>query len=118
SQQHPELSHGQHLITAIADQMFGFKTTSWELGRQRSVIELDTPTVTAEQVEALERSVNEKIRERIPVTVRELAADDPEVETVGNGAGKLGGCGKLGWGGFAMHCFLCPVMLQGFFHLL
>ncbi|XP_010224756.1 PREDICTED: alanyl-tRNA editing protein Aarsd1, partial [Tinamus guttatus] len=73
---------GQHLITAIADQMFGFKTTSWELGRQRSVIELDTPSVTAEQIEALERSVNEKIRERIPVTVRELAADDPEVERV------------------------------------
>uniref|UniRef100_A0A8C0VI83 Alanyl-tRNA synthetase domain containing 1 n=1 Tax=Cyanistes caeruleus TaxID=156563 RepID=A0A8C0VI83_CYACU len=57
---------------------------SWcrELGRQRSVIELDTPSVTAEQVEALERSLNEKIRDRVPVTVRELAADDPEIETV------------------------------------
>ncbi|XP_014814547.1 PREDICTED: alanyl-tRNA editing protein Aarsd1-like [Calidris pugnax] len=73
---------GQHLITAIADQMFGFKTTSWELGRQRSFIELDTPSMTAEQVEALERSVNEKIRERVPVRVRELAVDDPEIETV------------------------------------
>uniref|UniRef100_A0A8C0E6Y4 CS domain-containing protein n=1 Tax=Bubo bubo TaxID=30461 RepID=A0A8C0E6Y4_BUBBB len=73
---------GQHLITAIAEQMFGFKTTSWELGRQRSVIELDTPSVTAEQMGALERSVNEKIRERVPVVVRELAADDPEIETV------------------------------------
>uniref|UniRef100_A0A8C0E720 Threonyl/alanyl tRNA synthetase SAD domain-containing protein n=1 Tax=Bubo bubo TaxID=30461 RepID=A0A8C0E720_BUBBB len=70
------------LITAIAEQMFGFKTTSWELGRQRSVIELDTPSVTAEQMGALERSVNEKIRERVPVVVRELAADDPEIETV------------------------------------
>lgn len=38
--------------------------------------------MTTEQMEALEQSVNEKIRERIPVTVRELAADDPEVETV------------------------------------
>lgn len=53
-----------------------------ELGRQRSVIELDTPSMNAEQVEALERSVNEKIRERLPVVVRELAADDPEIETV------------------------------------
>nr|XP_014127776.2 alanyl-tRNA editing protein Aarsd1 [Zonotrichia albicollis] len=73
---------GQHLISAVAEQMFGFKTTSWELGRQRSVIELDTPVVTAEQLQALEDSVNEKIRDRVPVTVRELAADDPEVETV------------------------------------
>ncbi|KFO72112.1 Alanyl-tRNA editing protein Aarsd1-B, partial [Cuculus canorus] len=79
---HMQQHSGQHLITAIADQMFGFKTTSWELGRQRSVIELDTPLVTAEQIEALETSVNEKIRERVPVTVRELAAGDPEIERV------------------------------------
>ncbi|NXI48149.1 AASD1 protein, partial [Galbula dea] len=79
---HMQQHSGQHLITAIADQMFGFKTTSWELGRQRSVIELDTPSMTAEQIEALERSVNEKIRERVPVVVRELATDDPEIETV------------------------------------
>ncbi|NXU68358.1 AASDB protein, partial [Horornis vulcanius] len=79
---HMQQHSGQHLISAIAEQMFGFKTTSWELGRQRSVVELDTPLVTAEQVEALEKSVNEKIRDRVPVTVRELAADDPEVETV------------------------------------
>ncbi|NWI51173.1 AASD1 protein, partial [Calyptomena viridis] len=79
---HMQQHSGQHLITAIAEQMFGFKTTSWELGRQRSLIELDTPSVTAEQVEALERSVNEKIRDRVPVTVRELAAGDPEIETV------------------------------------
>ncbi|NXE70596.1 AASD1 protein, partial [Calcarius ornatus] len=79
---HMQQHSGQHLISAVAEQMFGFKTTSWELGRQRSVIELDTPVVTAEQVQALEESVNEKIRDRLPVTVRELAADDPEVETV------------------------------------
>lgn len=60
---------------------------SWrrELGRQRSVIELDTPSMTAQQIDALERSVNEKIRARIPVTVRELPADDPEIETVSGG---------------------------------
>uniref|UniRef100_A0A8C3L9E3 Threonyl/alanyl tRNA synthetase SAD domain-containing protein n=1 Tax=Chrysolophus pictus TaxID=9089 RepID=A0A8C3L9E3_CHRPC len=79
---HMQQHSGQHLITAMAERMFGFKTTSWELGRQQSVIELDTPSMTTEQMEALEQSVNEKIRERIPVTVRELAADDSEVETV------------------------------------
>ncbi|NXN13518.1 AASD1 protein, partial [Indicator maculatus] len=79
---HMQQHSGQHLITAIAEQMFGFKTTSWELGRQRSLIELDTPSMTAEQIETLERSVNEKIRERVPVVVRELPADDPEIETV------------------------------------
>ena len=38
--------------------------------------------MTAEQVAAIERSVNEKIRDRLPVNVRELSLDDPEVEQV------------------------------------
>ncbi|XP_037742956.1 putative protein PTGES3L isoform X3 [Chelonia mydas] len=79
---HMQQHSGQHLITALADQMFGFNTTSWELGHQRTVIELDTPSVTAEQVEALEKNVNEKIRARIPVVVREHSEDDPEIEMV------------------------------------
>ncbi|XP_004410641.1 PREDICTED: alanyl-tRNA editing protein Aarsd1 isoform 1 [Odobenus rosmarus divergens] len=79
---HMQQHSGQHLITAVADQLFGWKTTSWELGRVRSVIELDSPSVTAEQVAAIEQSVNEKIRARLPVNVRELSLDDPEVEQV------------------------------------
>uniref|UniRef100_A0A452DTA0 Alanyl-tRNA editing protein Aarsd1 n=1 Tax=Capra hircus TaxID=9925 RepID=A0A452DTA0_CAPHI len=79
---HMQQHSGQHLITAVADDLFGLKTTSWELGRLRSVIELDSPSVTAEQVAAIERSVNEKIRDRLPVNVRELSLDDPEVEQV------------------------------------
>ncbi|KYO46463.1 putative protein PTGES3L isoform X1 [Alligator mississippiensis] len=79
---HMQQHSGQHLITAIADLMFGFKTTSWELGRQRSVIELDTPSMTKEQVVALEENVNEKIRAHIPVTVKEFSDGDPEVEMV------------------------------------
>lgn len=46
------------------------------------MIELDSPSVTAEQVAAIEQSVNEKIRARLPVNVRELSLDDPEVEQV------------------------------------
>lgn len=48
----------------------------------RCVIELDSPSVTAEQVAAIEQSVNQKIRDRLPVSVRELSLDDPEVEQV------------------------------------
>ncbi|XP_006773978.2 PREDICTED: alanyl-tRNA editing protein Aarsd1, partial [Myotis davidii] len=79
---HMQQHSGQHLITAVADHLFGLKTTSWELGRLRSVIELDSPSVTVEQVAAIEQSVNEKIRDRLPVNVRELSLDDPEVEQV------------------------------------
>ncbi|XP_015277294.1 PREDICTED: alanyl-tRNA editing protein Aarsd1, partial [Gekko japonicus] len=76
------VSFGQHLITAVADQMFGFKTTSWELGQQQSTVELEAPYVTADQVAALERSVNDKIRARIPVVVRHLAEGDAEGDGV------------------------------------
>ncbi|XP_063654618.1 alanyl-tRNA editing protein Aarsd1 isoform X2 [Pan troglodytes] len=79
---HMQQHSGQHLITAVADHLFKLKTTSWELGRFRSAIELDTPSMTAEQVAAIEQSVNEKIRDRLPVNVRELSLDDPEVEQV------------------------------------
>lgn len=45
-------------------------------------MELDGPSVTAAQVAAIEQSVNEKIRARLPVHVRELSPGDPEVEQV------------------------------------
>ncbi|NP_001003572.1 alanyl-tRNA editing protein Aarsd1 [Danio rerio] len=79
---HMQQHSGQHLITALADTMFGYKTTSWDLGRQRSSIELDTATVKPGEMEALETAVNEKIRAHVPVTVNLLSIDDPAVEKV------------------------------------
>ncbi|KAK9529890.1 hypothetical protein VZT92_011439 [Zoarces viviparus] len=79
---HMQQHSGQHLITALADNFFGYKTTSWELGRQRSTIELDTPSVKPAQLQALEEAVNEKIRVHVPVTVQLLSIDDPAVEKV------------------------------------
>ncbi|KAL2078205.1 hypothetical protein ACEWY4_025890 [Coilia grayii] len=79
---HMQQHSGQHLVTALADTMFGYKTTSWELGRQRSSIELDTPAVKPGEMEALEAAVNQKIRDHVPVTVQLLSIDDPAVEKV------------------------------------
>ncbi|XP_077482695.1 alanyl-tRNA editing protein Aarsd1 [Stigmatopora argus] len=79
---HMQQHSGQHLISALAESMFGYVTTSWELGRQRSNIELDTPTVKAEQIRELEDAVNEKIRAHIPVNVKLLYGDSPELEKV------------------------------------
>ncbi|CAM9326198.1 alanyl-tRNA editing protein Aarsd1 [Lampetra fluviatilis] len=76
---HMQQHSGQHLVTALADSMYGFKTTSWDLGKQRSSIELDTPSVSAEQLRDLELAVNTKIREHVPVEVHVYEADDPEL---------------------------------------
>ncbi|XP_059812499.1 alanyl-tRNA editing protein Aarsd1 [Hypanus sabinus] len=82
---HMQQHSGQHLISAMAESMFGFNTTSWELGQQRCFIELDTPSMTDEQVQALEKAVNEKIREHIPVNVRVIPVDDPEIKQASQG---------------------------------
>nr|XP_020461855.1 alanyl-tRNA editing protein Aarsd1 [Monopterus albus] len=79
---HMQQHSGQHLITALADAMFGYKTTSWELGHQRSTIELDTPCMKPAQLQALEEAINEKIRAHVPITVQLLSRDDPAVEKV------------------------------------
>ncbi|XP_057681653.1 alanyl-tRNA editing protein Aarsd1 [Corythoichthys intestinalis] len=79
---HMQQHSGQHLISALAESMFGYVTTSWELGRQRSNIELDTPAVKPGQVQALEEAANEKIRAHIPVNVKLLYGDSPELEKV------------------------------------
>lgn len=53
-----------------------------ELGRQRSSIELDTASVKPGEMEALENTVNERIRAHLPVNVRLLSIDHPDVEKV------------------------------------
>ncbi|XP_068162369.1 alanyl-tRNA editing protein Aarsd1-like [Antennarius striatus] len=73
---HMQQHSGQHLISALAEKFFGYKTTSWEMGRQRSNIELDTTSVKPAQLQMLEEAVNEKIRAHVPVTVELLSIED------------------------------------------
>jgi len=74
---------GQHLITAIADKIFGFATTSWWLGSEGSYIELDTKDISEEQLIELEAAVNEKIRGCAPVSVDVVELEDPKLKLVG-----------------------------------
>lgn len=65
---HMQQHTGQHLITSLAESMFGYPTTSWNLGEKISSIELDTPQLTEDQIAKLEDAVNERIRDQIEVT--------------------------------------------------
>ena len=49
---------GQHLITAVIDTKFGYQTTSWDLGKTVSYIELDTPKMNKEEITEAERYFN------------------------------------------------------------
>ncbi|KAJ9598278.1 hypothetical protein L9F63_011042 [Diploptera punctata] len=80
---HMQQHSGQHLITAIADQEFGYSTTSWWLGEEESYIELDTPSMKAVELENLEKNVNEKIRAGTPVIVTVYDdVNDPKLNNV------------------------------------
>ncbi|KAE8740234.1 hypothetical protein FOCC_FOCC014260 [Frankliniella occidentalis] len=75
-------SAGQHLITAVACAEYGFATSSWSLGEEISYIELDTPSISADQVVHVETLVNQYIRECRPVTVQVYEASDPVLKEV------------------------------------
>ncbi|XP_045210140.2 alanyl-tRNA editing protein Aarsd1-B-like [Mercenaria mercenaria] len=78
---HMQQHSGQHLITAMAENIYGYRTTTWNLGDRISFIELDTPKMTVEEMTKLEQLLNEKIREGVkvyPTLFHDKA--DPELE--------------------------------------
>ncbi|XP_076039685.1 alanyl-tRNA editing protein Aarsd1-B [Oratosquilla oratoria] len=79
---HMQQHSGQHLITAVTETLFGFATCSWYLAEKMSYIELDTPKLMPEQMEKIEKEVNSKIREGIPISIAEYDIDDPAIKEV------------------------------------
>jgi len=76
---HMQQHSGQHLLSAIFLDFFGYQTVSFHLGREISAIDLAAPGIPPEQLVRIEQRVNEIIFEDRPVTVRfgtreELAA--------------------------------------------
>jgi alanyl-tRNA synthetase len=67
---------GQHLLTAVAEQRFGWHTTAFHLGEQLSDIELDTPKISLEQMAELEEAVAAEIRSARPVTARRVNPEE------------------------------------------
>jgi Ser-tRNA(Ala) deacylase AlaX len=73
---HMQQHTGQHLLTAIAQERFGWRTTAFHLGERVSDIELDVPAIAPEQLEALEEAVAAEIRAARPVTARRVTAEE------------------------------------------
>ncbi|XP_033625327.1 alanyl-tRNA editing protein Aarsd1-B-like [Asterias rubens] len=75
---HMQQHSAQHLVTAIAEAKYGWPTTSWDLGREKSSIEMDWPKINIEDLQVLESEVNEAIRKQLAMTPRlvELGSHD------------------------------------------
>jgi len=73
---HMQQHTGQHLLSAVAFDLFGFNTTAFHLGTRHSAIELDVASISNEQRRALQDSVNAHIRAARPVTLRTVTRDE------------------------------------------
>ena len=73
---HMQQHTGQHLLTAVAQDAFGWRTLSFHLGEAVADIELDTPLLTGADLERLEEAVAREIRAARPVTGRRVAPED------------------------------------------
>jgi alanyl-tRNA synthetase len=66
---HMQQHTGQHLLSAVLAKLFSRKTVSVHFGAESSSLDLDTESITRDQVAAAERRANELVFENRPVTV-------------------------------------------------
>jgi len=66
---HMQQHTGQHLVSAVFEDLFGGKTVSVHFGPDYSTLDLDSDTITRRQLVAAEARANEIVAESRPVTV-------------------------------------------------
>ncbi|MGD8439397.1 MAG: alanyl-tRNA editing protein [Holophagae bacterium] len=72
---HMQQHSGQHLLTVVALQSFGWATTAFHMGPELSDIELDVASLDELDLRRLEDEVNEEIRAAHPITIRFASMD-------------------------------------------
>ncbi len=67
---HMQQHAGQHLLTAVFEDNFGFKTVSFHLGKEVSTIDLDTQSIPNEKIFKAEAMTNQLILENRPIETK------------------------------------------------
>ena len=73
---HMQQHSGQHVLSSAFIRLFGMATVSFHMADDYCSIDLDTPTLTKEQVESAERLANEIILEDRQVDIRFVTRDE------------------------------------------
>jgi alanyl-tRNA synthetase len=73
---HMQQHHGQHLLSAACERLFGLRTVSFHLGATAATIDLAGSALTAEQAAAAEDLVNQVIWEDRPVLARFVTPEE------------------------------------------
>ena len=66
---HMQQHTGQHLLSAVFAELFGWATVSVHFGEESATLDVDTSSVSAPQLIEAERRANELVAENRPVTV-------------------------------------------------
>ncbi|ANU27372.1 alanyl-tRNA editing protein [Planococcus versutus] len=65
---HMQQHAGQHLLSALLEDLLGLKTQSFHLGKERVSIDLDLDTVTLLQLQEIEKKANARIAEGLKIS--------------------------------------------------
>jgi alanyl-tRNA synthetase len=66
---HMQQHSGQHLLSAVFHELFGMATLSVHFGDESSTIDVQAPSLSADQIRVAERRANEAVWENRPLTV-------------------------------------------------
>jgi alanyl-tRNA synthetase len=75
---HMQQHSAQHVLSSAFVRLFGMTTVSFHMADDYCSIDLDTPTLNKDQVEAAERRANEIVTEDRPTDVRYVTRDEAE----------------------------------------
>jgi alanyl-tRNA synthetase len=78
---HMQQHTGQHVLSAAFIRLFDFATVSFHMGAESCTIDLDTPSLTRDQIVAAEKLANEVVWEDRPVEIRFCSVE--EARTLG-----------------------------------
>ena len=73
---HMQQHSGQHVLSAAFVRLYNMPTVSFHMANDYCSIDLDTPTLTKEQIESAERLANEIILENRAVDIRFVTRDE------------------------------------------
>lgn len=73
---HMQHHSGQHLLSATIIELYDIPTVSFHLGKDTVTIDLDTPTLSNDQIMNIEHAANQKIFENIEIKTYFVEKDD------------------------------------------
>jgi alanyl-tRNA synthetase len=73
---HMQQHAGQHILSAAFDELFGYRTVSFHLGKETLTIDLDAENLSEEEAAQAERKANEIITDNLPIETKWVSEDE------------------------------------------